>query len=318
MSSPGGPSAAALAIMTQPISMPDYIEIDSPTVECDSSATVYLAWLGALKCAHTNWGTIAIKGLAKRVGPFTLVGVFGTKNSTYQQGRALRVEVSGPMTLASTDRAIYLSDEDGVATLGASVLIQGVNGGSPRFSPFSADSVQIIGGTMHSITNDKGAGLGTFATQRYTLSGVELAGGAVGIFSNIALRHCVFNGAYTNLPPVTTGTYVGCVKTAAGNVGGINNITDNVVAPFSLPPSPSATYNPPSLASGASTTTTVAATGAALGDFASASFSLDLQGIQLTAYVSAVNVVTVVLVNLTGGTIDLASGTLKVTLRKPS
>lgn len=74
----------------------------------------------------------------------------------------------------------------------------------------------------------------------------------------------------------------------------------------------SATYDPPSLADGAGTTTTVTVTGAALGDIVQASFSLDLQGITLTAYVSAANTVSVRFQNESGGTLDLASGTIQV------
>lgn len=78
----------------------------------------------------------------------------------------------------------------------------------------------------------------------------------------------------------------------------------------------SATFNPASLADGAGTTTTVTVTGAALGDFAEASFSLDLQGITVTAWVSAANTVSVRFQNETGGTLDLASGTLRARVRK--
>lgn len=78
----------------------------------------------------------------------------------------------------------------------------------------------------------------------------------------------------------------------------------------------SATYDPPSLVDGTGTTTTVTVTGAALGDFALASFSLDLQGISVTAYVSAANTVSVRLQNESGGTLDLASGTLKARVWK--
>lgn len=77
-----------------------------------------------------------------------------------------------------------------------------------------------------------------------------------------------------------------------------------------------ATYDPGSIASAASVTTTVAVSGAALGDFVSASFSLSLQGLTLTAHVSNASTVTVVLFNPTGGAIDLASGTLRVRVRK--
>lgn len=73
----------------------------------------------------------------------------------------------------------------------------------------------------------------------------------------------------------------------------------------------SATYDPASLADGAGATTTVTVTGAALGDFALASFSLDLQGITLTAYVSAPDTVSVRFQNESGGTLDLGSGTLR-------
>lgn len=78
----------------------------------------------------------------------------------------------------------------------------------------------------------------------------------------------------------------------------------------------SATYDPPSLADGAGTTTTVACSGAALGDYAKASFSLDLQGITVTAYVSVANTVSVRFQNESGGVLDLASGTLRVRVEK--
>lgn len=71
-----------------------------------------------------------------------------------------------------------------------------------------------------------------------------------------------------------------------------------------------ATFNPSNLADGAGETTTVTVTGASLGDVALASFSLDTQGITVTAWVSAANTVSVRLQNETGGALDLASGTL--------
>jgi len=73
-----------------------------------------------------------------------------------------------------------------------------------------------------------------------------------------------------------------------------------------------ATWNPASISAALSVTTTVTVTGAALGDYAIASFSLSLSGLTLTAYVSAANTVTVVLANNTAAAVDLASGTLSV------
>lgn len=76
-----------------------------------------------------------------------------------------------------------------------------------------------------------------------------------------------------------------------------------------------ATYDPGNLADGQGVTATVTVTGAALGDYAAASFSLDLQGITLTAWVSAADTVSVRFQNETGAPIDLASGTIKANAR---
>lgn len=73
----------------------------------------------------------------------------------------------------------------------------------------------------------------------------------------------------------------------------------------------SATFNPGSLGDGAGETTTVTVTGAALGDYAQAAFSLDTSGITITAWVSATNTVSVRFQNESGGTLDIGSGTLR-------
>ena len=91
------------------------------------------------------------------------------------------------------------------------------------------------------------------------------------------------------------------------------NETDGV--PLGSTITASAVYDPPNLIANASTTTTVAVAGAVLGDFVDGvSFSLDQQGILFSGYVSAANVVTVILFNRTAGAIDLASGTLRVSV----
>lgn len=73
----------------------------------------------------------------------------------------------------------------------------------------------------------------------------------------------------------------------------------------------SATYDAASLADGAGATTTVTVTGAALGDFVLVSHGVDLQGITVTAYVSAADTVSVRFQNESGGAVDLASSTLR-------
>ncbi|MDE2096497.1 MAG: hypothetical protein KGL39_04565 [Patescibacteria group bacterium] len=93
----------------------------------------------------------------------------------------------------------------------------------------------------------------------------------------------------------------------------LNNLNQTIQSVFPLTTlTASKTYDPPSISSGASATTTVTVTGAVLGNMALASFSLDLAGLSLTSYVSAADTVTCVLSNLTGGAVDLASGTLSV------
>lgn len=78
----------------------------------------------------------------------------------------------------------------------------------------------------------------------------------------------------------------------------------------------SAVYDPANLADGAGVTTTVTVTGAALGDFVQGvSFSLDLQGITMTGWVSAANTVSVRFQNETGAAIDLLGGTIRAVVR---
>lgn len=72
-----------------------------------------------------------------------------------------------------------------------------------------------------------------------------------------------------------------------------------------------ATYDPGNLIDGQGLTTTVTVDGAVLGDFVDVSFSQDLQGISMTAWVSAANTVSVRFQNETGAPIDLPSGTIK-------
>lgn len=77
------------------------------------------------------------------------------------------------------------------------------------------------------------------------------------------------------------------------------------------------TVNVASLTTGTGETDTITVNGVALGDaVVCVSHSVDLQGITVTAYVSAANVVSVRFQNQTGGTIDLASATTRVVVAK--
>ena len=71
-------------------------------------------------------------------------------------------------------------------------------------------------------------------------------------------------------------------------------------------------YDPPSIAAGATASTTVTLTGAVMGDIVVASINRSLAGMDMWAYVSATDTVTVVFKNETASAIDLASLTIKV------
>lgn len=103
------------------------------------------------------------------------------------------------------------------------------------------------------------------------------------------------------------------LNTAIEDVAGeVTGVSAAVTAAFPPPLTSSATWNPANLLTLTQDTTTIAVSGAALGMSVQPSFSLDLQGQILTAYVSSANTVTAVLFNSTVGTINLGSGILKV------
>lgn len=96
-------------------------------------------------------------------------------------------------------------------------------------------------------------------------------------------------------------------------VRAVNALNVTMAAVFPLATlSGSKTFDPPSIAAGGQTSTTVPVTGAIVGRFAVASFSLDTLLVELAAAVTAADTVTVLFKNGTAGAIDLASGTLAV------
>jgi len=112
----------------------------------------------------------------------------------------------------------------------------------------------------------------------------------------------------------TVGLYfvasgVGTGTGTADSVSESPNVFDNSFQIFNGVVS----YDPPSLNDGDGATTTITVTGARLGDFVSrVSFSNNLQGVILNAWVSSTNTVSIRFQNETGGVIDLASGVLRV------
>ncbi len=74
----------------------------------------------------------------------------------------------------------------------------------------------------------------------------------------------------------------------------------------------SATLDASSLADGVGETNTIAVAGVKLGDIVfNVSLGVDISGISITPYVSAANVVSIRFQNESGGTLDLASTTVR-------
>ena len=124
------------------------------------------------------------------------------------------------------------------------------------------------------------------------------------------------NTSATPIPYAVSSNYVNTNTDLTGTIvrGAFGaNLNANVTDATGYKYVGSATYNPPSIAAGATTTTTVTVTGAAFGMLTTATFGASLGGLNVTSYVSAPSTVTVVFTNPTGAPIDLASNTLRCT-----
>jgi hypothetical protein len=174
-----------------------------------------------------------------------------------------------------------------------------VKGGSNMIE----DIVSIFPTTLGTWTGDFASG--------WLLENLYIAGSSQ---NGLVIDQTPFSGVYTGLCLRNVLMDVD-YSTTGGGGGAIPVSYDNFVA-ANMKTRASATYDPASLADGAGVTTTVTCTGAVLGDAADCSFSLDLQGIVMTAYVSAADTVSVRFQNESTGTIDLGSGTIRVWLRK--
>ena len=183
----------------------------------------------------------------------------------------------------------------------------------------NADSSDFTGGTMI-LTKTAAADTITFS-----LTGSNGARVHMTAAGNLALCNGTTASARVHFPAGTTAANTAAYKLTAGSLlttpeawageqdgtYAYQTFADGVRRRWVTSLVGSATYDPPNLLALGTTTTTVTVTGAALGDYATCSFSLSSAGVMMTAYVSAANTVTVVLFNPTAGAIDLASGTLR-------
>jgi len=96
----------------------------------------------------------------------------------------------------------------------------------------------------------------------------------------------------------------------------VSNADETNLLPIKSVLTGTVTYDPINLVDGAGETKAVTVTGAALGDHALWSFTVDVEEITVSAAVSAADTVEVRFQNETGGTLNIASGTLRASVIK--
>lgn len=152
----------------------------------------------------------------------------------------------------------------------------------------------------------------TFDTANVVLRFAE-GSGATGSSSGILFADNRFVGTVTTFANKAAGhTTTASSNRAYRNLLGSTTVDTTLFTPDVIVAT--ATYDPPSLADGASASTTLTATGAAVGDFVEVNHSsVETNGGSwiLHGFVSAADTVRVTIMNRTGGTVDLGSGTLR-------
>jgi hypothetical protein len=205
------------------------------------------------------------------------VSVLGNRVRRAQRSGVFVDGTTGAFVVAHN--ACYDNGQGGIADAGSGVLVQ------------NAAEATLAGNVCHDTQ-------GVRATQRYGL--VVNATRTVTLRDNLAAGNR--QGAYREVSPPTEIRRSGNSFDAARD----ESIARRLVAAWS----------PPRLAPGTQTIATLALPGAELGDPVVAGFSHDLRGLQLTAYVSARNSITVVLRNGTADTATLPPGRVKIHLLK--
>ena len=206
------------------------------------------------------------------------VSILGNRVRRAQRSGVFVDATTGAVVVA--DNACYDNGQGGVADAGFGVLVQNV-----------ADAT-LAGNVCHDTQGGR-------ATQRYGL--VVNAARTVTLRGNLAAGNR--QGAYREMSAPAE------VRRSGNSFDGTR---DESTAARRLV----AAWSPPRLAPGAQTMAILALPGAELGDPVIAGFSHDLRGLQLTAYVSAKNSVTVVLRNGTEDTATLPPGRMKIHLLK--
>jgi hypothetical protein len=293
---------------------------------------------------HYNGVTSPSPGTYKGSAQFTNVVVDTCgKSGIYIGNNAEDVILNAPVILDAGQSGITVTDDNGVLNDPRDVTINSpiikgagrVSTATHGISVFDCAGAVLI--NSPNVKDGNGRGIYVQNAARAHINGgvVEDNGVALGVREGIRIQDTTdvkVSGVRSGNTGAGTSQSHGLMITSTVTNAEVsdcdfeNNTTDNV---FWGPPTTkgrahnntgwlenTATWNPPSIAAGASATVGLTVSDAALGDHVEASFSLSLAGLVLTAYVSAANAVTAVLHNPTGGAVDLGSGTLSVKVRK--
>lgn len=243
----------------------------------------------------------------------------GNETDTYSQYGVLTGGTAGRTCTSINDRASNYTGADGTNALrsgSGTVVRMGAN--AKRIDPF--DKIYEISSNALSAVTIRWDDPRTIVVTQSASPGLTLALDTLSGFLEPGAQFTIINKISGGTTPITVtgpGSYSETVPQGAVLQVAISATNTCVTLYRDRPPlTNSATYDPASIADAAGVTTTIACTGAALGDFAQASFSNALQGITLTAWVSAADVVSVRFQNESGGVLDLASGTLRVRVTK--
>lgn len=225
-------------------------------------------------------------------GTCAIVGAPGTDEAAVYMTGGDRNIISD-VSVACTDKpAIHVQSEDGT-------VIQNVVGAIATTSA-TIRGIYILGGQYTTVTAPNIVFSGSGGV------GVEFSGGIV----NSALDVVVTSG--TTGISVLSGVNQATVSYVPRLVGATTKFSDAGTSTVRVVPplTGTATWDPPSIASGARTTNSLTVTGAIVGQPVVAGFSQNLSGLVLTGYVESTGVVTCVLQNPTPAPVDLSSGTL--------
>lgn len=225
-SSPEGMGDIAITYTNKP-TLPDTVVMEDVTVNSDT-ATIYGAFLGWFKKAHTNWGSVVLRGNCQFSAP--TIGIFAYKDATYQEDRAAKLIVDGQIDFGATGTAVYITALDSNATRNFDVRVSRILRGSLRYSAYGVNTVYVSDSTIGNVTNDDGTEVAVNTI--YLFNKCVMGGGAVSsTFTNIAFMGCTFTGNYTSFPAASAVTMVGNIR--AGTTGLPADIRANVVSPFS-------------------------------------------------------------------------------------